>query len=204
MKKKRRGVFAGASRGFRQVPKEEAMYIEADELASNVEIMQNKYLSQIDAEEELTRSNLNTVLMNITGNHLSFTRSLKYISESEKLGEIAASTFGSSPIKKVVEPLIGKIDQKRVRNLLSSKRFDVQLCYESALRRNHVLEGEMAWQWVVNTMGQISDIELVQSDLADNKLARCIRKKLASWKFPRAERGSVKVMHKFKFRPIKG
>ena len=62
----------------------------------------------------------------------------------------------------------------------------------------------MAWQWVVNTMGQISDIELVQSDLADNKLARCIRKKLASWKFPRAERGSVKVMHKFKFRPIKG
>ena len=77
------------------------MYIEADELASNVEIMQNKYLSQIDAEEELTRSNLNTVLMNITGNHLSFTRSLKYISESEKLGEIAASTFGSSPIKKL-------------------------------------------------------------------------------------------------------
>jgi hypothetical protein len=199
-----RGIFAGASRGFRKVPKEEAMYVEAQNLADSVEMVQNRYLSQVASSEELTRSNLNTVLLNINGNHFSFARSLEHITSKEKLGEIPASTFGSSPIKKVVEPLIGNIDERKVRNLLSSKRFDVQLCYESALRRNQALKGEMAWQWIVDTRGKISEIELLQSDLTDNKLARCIRKKLASWKFPKARRGSVKIMHKFKFRPIRG
>lgn len=199
-----RAILSGVSRGFRKLPDEDAMYKEAEDLAHKVGLLQNNYLSKIDSSDELTRNNLNTVLLNINGNHLSFTRSLNEITKSEKRGEIPASTFGNSPLKKVIEPLVGNIDERAVSRLLSSKRFDVQLCYESALRRNQGLKGEMSWQWIIDTRGKISDIELVQSELEDNKMTRCIRKKLASWSFPKANKGSVKIYHKFKFRPIKG
>ncbi|MDB2447402.1 AgmX/PglI C-terminal domain-containing protein [bacterium] len=202
--RKDRALLSGVSRGFRKLPKEDVMYEEANELGHTVELMQNHYISQLDSTEDLTRGNINTVLMNVNGNHLSFTRSLEHIVENERKGEIPASTFGSAPIRKVVEPLIGKINERKVLSLISARRFDVQLCYESALRRNQALKGEMSWEWRIDTRGKISDIELVQSELPDNKMARCIRKKLASWKFPRARRGSVKILHKFKFRPIKG
>ena len=143
-------------------------------------------------------------IWNVNGNHLSFSKTLKFIADNEIKGELPASTFGSTPIKKVVEPLIGNINEKKVLDTISSKKFDVQLCYESALRRNQSLQGAMSWEWIIDTRGKVSGIELVKTEISDSKMTRCIRKKLASWRFPKAQRGSVKVNHKFKFRPIRG
>ena len=96
-------------------------YPEALTLGRKVELMQNQYLSKIDAQDQLTQENINSIFLNVNGNHLSFLNSLKHIKDNEKKGEVTAAIFGKSPKIKIAEPLIGNINKTDVVNFLSSK-----------------------------------------------------------------------------------
>lgn len=202
--RKDKNLLTMMSGGFQEKLGIENVYDVSENIGSTVKQMQDYYLSQLDENADLNQTTLNTIYIGMTGNHLNFTKSLENISLNEKSGSIIASLFGSSPIRRTEEPLIGKINEGRVLNIISAKKFEVQLCYESALRRNQSLKGAMAWQWRIDTRGKTSDIELVQSEIPDNRFIRCVRKKLAGWKFPAAEIGSVQIYHEFKFKPIGG
>jgi hypothetical protein len=105
--------------------------------------------------------------------------------------------------KKPVEPLSGKIDQVLLKNALLAQRMEIQLCYEASLRRNLANRGKMRWEWVLDTEGQITDIQLVRSEIPDNDLARCVRRKISVFKLPKPRLGSVRISHIFEFRPEK-
>ena len=130
-------------------------------------------------------------------------RSLSSFSEAN-FKKIQAVEFEGQLAKKVQEPLIGQINQVYIEKAIKKNRFQLNLCYELALRRNQKLRGVMHWVWRVNTLGKVSEISLVKSSLRDRQMINCIRRKVASWHFPRPKKGSIKISHSFEFEPQGG
>ena len=102
------------------------------------------------------------------------------------------------------EPSAGEIEPNLVEKTIKRQRFQLQLCYELALRRNSSTAGTMEWRWRIGTRGDIDGVALVASTVHDARMAECIRQKIAAWRFPRPRRGSVEVSYPFEFSPAKG
>lgn len=136
--------------------------------------------------------------------YLSFLWPESFAELNQKLNVIGASRFDARRPSKVKEPLLGEIEPKLIQNVVQKKRFEIQLCFELALRRKQDLEGAMEWQWRLDSRGRISDIELVNTTISDRRMIDCIRNKIARWQFPRPKRGSVEVSYPFRFSPNKG
>ena len=115
-----------------------------------------------------------------------------------------ASSFMMRKSKEFKEPVIGKISSRKVEQVIIRKKFEIQLCYEAALRRDSKINGVMNWSWMLNTKGIISNIKLERSNITDDRMIDCIRRKLSRWKFPKPKRGSVKIEFPFKFSTVKG
>jgi hypothetical protein len=123
-----------------------------------------------------------------------------------ELASLKASTWGE-PVKEVPvirEPKSGKISPSLVERTVAAGRHQVRLCYELSLRRNQVSAGTMEWKWLIDTRGRISQLELVKSSIKDEDLVKCVRQKIASWKFAKPEGGSVEVLYPFEFNRDKG
>ena len=112
------------------------------------------------------------------------------------------STFGVKK-EKVKEPLVGELDPKLIEKIVNKNRFELQLCFELALRRNREVSGTMKWQWRLDSRGKISNLTLVSSSITDPVMKNCVRKKIAGWKFPRPRRGSVEITYPFYFKPAR-
>jgi hypothetical protein len=123
---------------------------------------------------------------------------------NQKLGLIQASIFDPDKPKIVREPLIGTLDPKKIQETVDKYRFELQLCYELALRRNQQLAGSMEWQWHLDSTGEIYDIELLQTTIQDQQMIQCVKQKIASWSWPKPQKGSIQVSFPFYFKPAKG
>ncbi len=123
---------------------------------------------------------------------------------NQKLGLIQASIFDPDKPKIVREPLIGTLDPKMIQQTVDKYRFELQLCYELALRRNQQISGSMEWQWHLDSTGEIYDIELLQSSIQDQQMIQCVKQKIASWSWPKPQKGSIQISFPFHFKPAKG
>lgn len=130
---------------------------------------------------------------------LSFLYNARVLVDESKLSEITATEYEQRKIVKVKEPLIGEIDPKLIEQAISRRRYELQLCFEVALRRQRVSDGRMEWKWRIDSRGRISDLSLISSTIRDPNMLRCVRKKIAGWSFPRPRRGSVEVRYPFQF-----
>lgn len=136
-------------------------------------------------------------------NSESFTQS------DEFLASLKASTWGAPkplPEKshRIVEPIAGIIDAKSVEKAIASGRFQLQLCFELALRRNQAAKGNMEWKWQIDTRGKINGLSLLSTTLKDEELIHCVRTRIAGWKFPKPKGGSVEIRYPFEFERDKG
>jgi hypothetical protein len=126
----------------------------------------------------------------------------------EFLASLKASTWGApkqeEKVHRVIEPLAGTIDPKSVERAIASGRFQLQLCFELALRRNQAAKGNMEWKWQIDTRGQMSGLALLSSTLKDEELIHCVRSRIAGWKFPKPKGGSVEIRYPFEFERDKG
>ena len=124
----------------------------------------------------------------------------------EKLYQIQASEYGAPAqgAPTVREPLIGDLEPPLIERYIKENRFQLQLCYESALRRNDQAAGMMEWKWRIDSRGAIADVALITSSIQDPRMTECIRQKIMTWRFPRPRHGSVEVSYPFEFAPTKG
>ena len=124
------------------------------------------------------------------------------------LASLKASTWGvpvDEPKKEhITEPMAGVVDQKAVERTIAGGKFQLQLCFEMALRRNQTAQGSMEWKWQLDTRGQISSLSLVKSSIRDDELTHCVRGKIAQWKFPKSRGGRVEIRYPFEFIRDKG
>lgn len=124
-------------------------------------------------------------------------------SDDGKMELIVASRYGSTP-KKIREPIIGKIDGRLVEQVVDKNKYEIQVCYELALRKNKDITGQMIWTWIIDSRGLARDLKVNTDDTKNSALTKCIEQKILSWKFPRPDRGSVQVSFPFSFSRNKG
>lgn len=181
---------------------EQEMYDSFVKLAENAKELQDSFVPAFP-DQDLLKSTKGLVLKAAPG-VIGLSDSAIPRIDIAKLKYMPVSVFGAKKqALKPIEPMSGFVDNSALKKALLSQKMEIQLCYEASLRRSLAHQGKMTWEWVLDTEGNISDIELVASDIADNDLARCIRRKIAVFTLPKAKRGSVKVSHIFEFRPEK-
>jgi hypothetical protein len=185
---------------------EESMYLEAESVRIGAVNARYNIEANISAEDRLDPIAENPIGMPKNFKFGTFSTDFDFGNIDDKLYTVDASTFGKASPKKFVakEPLTGEIDPKLIENHIIRQQFQLQQCYELALRRNEKAQGKVEWSWRIDTRGKISDIALLHSAIKDQKMTACMRKRIASWRFPRPRRGSVKVDFPFEFYPAKG
>ena len=190
------------SQGIFSVDKEKALYEQFDVLSRRAGGYREKFLSGLEDQEAL--SDAPGILLKTTPGVVGISEGAIPRIDLRKLAMLPVSTFGSKEkVDKPLEPLTGKVNQSLLRQALLSQRMEIQLCYEAALRRNIAQKGKMRWEWILDTEGLITDIQLVRSEIGDNDMARCVRRKISVFKLPKPKLGSIKISHIFDFRPEK-
>ena len=168
-------------------------------------LARKKLFKGIEKSRLLTQDNFpKSVNLSAGSKFASFLNYSGTILSDQKIDGLQGSKFGDSDNKKIVEPLIGEIEPHLIEKTIQKYRYELQLCFELALRRNQSLKGEMEWRWRIDSRGNISDIDLISSTIKDSKMIHCVQEKIATWRFPRPRRGSVEITYPFEFKAVKG
>lgn len=187
-----------------QSPDEVSLYKEAVSLADLAAHQRNHIKKHSEKQTPLDISNASPIGIAAENTFASLIPVDTFSGFNHKVNQIQASVFDPDKPKIIREPMIGTLDPQLVRQTIERYRFELQLCYELALRRNQQATGSMEWQWHLDTQGQVYDIELLQSNISDPKMIDCVRAKIASWKWPRPQKGSIQISFPFHFKPAKG
>ena len=189
---------------------EELVYALASDLADKASKKQKPLLRSLHSSDLVTPEDSQPIAIPDGVSFVSFAHQLDLLSADEKLYQLQGAEFGlkdavpppkQTPAK---EPLLGEIDPEVIDGYIKNNRFDLQLCYELALRRNEQAAGVMELRWRIDSRGTISELALISTSIKDPRMTDCIRKKIATWRFPRPRNGSVEVSYPFEFAPTKG
>lgn len=134
----------------------------------------------------------------------SFDKKNLVISASAFDPKVALTAAGGKKMTAKTLILRGTIDRRQLRRAVREHRFQLQICYENALRKDFSVKGQMEWEWVLDTRGRISGLALVASDIKDRQMIRCVKARIAKWQLPRTRHGKVKIRFPFTFDRAKG
>lgn len=190
---------------FNQKTNEQMMYLDAQALGDQAK-MRRRYLKLKSVKKNaLASDQIPHIYIPQGVSFVSFLSPSSLSRNSDRIiKDIRALDYKKRDKPKVQEPLIGRINTRHLEQAIKKNRFQLNLCYELALRRNQNLRGKMHWVWRIDSLGKVSEVSLVKSTLRDRQMINCVRRKLASWSFPRPKRGSVKINHRFDFEPQGG
>ncbi len=200
----------GKIRPFEILSEEELVYRDSKIYAEKAKRKQLPLVRVMEAGEYITAEADQPVSMPDGVRFVSFATTTDPYIADEKLYQLHALEYGQQeqavkPKPAVTkEPLVGEIEPSLIVGQIQKNRFELQLCYELALRRNDQAAGTMEWRWRIDTRGTISDLALISTSIKDPRMTDCIRKKIGAWRFPRPKNGSVEVSYPFEFAPTKG
>jgi hypothetical protein len=197
--------FLAKIKPWEKLSDEQMMYEEAERLAFKAKRKQKNILAFNDPNDQLNPMNTKSIGMEEGSRLSTFIHPTSFSSLDAKISLLNGSEYGFNAKKEVVkEPLIGVIEPHLVEKFIQENRYQLQLCYELALRRNEETSGVMEWKWRIDSRGSISDISLIKTNIDDRHLAKCLQDKISRWRFPRPRRGAVEVSYPFEFAPHKG
>ena len=184
---------------------EQAMYRQAESLAQLAQAKQYNHHINMTKTEDLTPANSAPIELPAGTKEMSFLDDFDFFLADERIEQIHGVAWGiPKSLKKQKEALTGEIEPNLIESYIKQNRYQLQLCYELALRRNEAASGIMEWRWRIDSRGLISEISLVASAIKDQGMIQCIQRKIATWRFPRPRFGSVEVSYPFDFIPSKG
>ncbi|MBC7530315.1 MAG: AgmX/PglI C-terminal domain-containing protein [Oligoflexus sp.] len=183
---------------------EEAMYGDAQKLADRAERERNKLTKLRSSFSPLVPEKSRPITLAAGSDYTPSISGRQFNEINRKIDSIIASLFDPTKPKKIKEPIIGSVDPRLIQQTVERSRFELQLCYELALRRNQDAQGLMEWKWHLDTQGRVSELELVESNIDDRKMISCIREKLSRWNWPKPQKGSIQISFPFYFKPSKG
>jgi len=89
-----------------------------------------------------------------------------------------------------------------IRTTVRNNIDDVKFCYDSLLETQSQLEGKLVFKWVINSDGEVSEIENIEDSVGSSELVACLQSNIKEWTFPKPEgNGSVTVSYPFVFTP---
>jgi hypothetical protein len=99
------------------------------------------------------------------------------------------------------KPVINMLD---VDLLVYGRREEIRACYESALKRNSSIAGEVRWHFGIDEQGKIVESAIAKSSISDRAFLACLKERVESWKFPKSRNGISTFQYPFRFRKSQG
>jgi hypothetical protein len=101
--------------------------------------------------------------------------------------------------------LEGGLDRSVIQATIAKYLSQVRACYESGLRKNAGLMGQVSMAFEINGQGDLNYSKVARSSLGNPDVETCISSKMLTWKFPKPTGGvNVKVAYPFMLRPSAG
>jgi len=139
--------------------------------------IQTAALSSDTGGPALSGRETTTVQSNITGN------------AGKKTAQNAATQTG------------GRSDES-IRRVMDANKGAIFAIYNRALRKNPLLEGQMVFEMVIDPAGNIVELQLLSSELADEGLTRKILSRIRMIPFGEKEVAATRVNYSFDFLPF--
>lgn len=182
---------------------EEIMYQEAHNWAKKAELQQK--LNGLESSTPIDHEHSVPLGLPQGSQETSFISDIDLLLIDEKIANIHGAEWGADLTpKKVVTKSTQPKDTNIIESYIKSNRYQLQLCYELALRRDPVARGTMEWYWKIDSRGNVSNVNLIDSNINDQTMIQCISRKIFSWRFPRPARGDLEITYPFEFLPSKG
>lgn len=201
-------AFAKISAGFLGVESDDKMQSrQASESAARAAIVQSKIFGKDHLRFGPSNCCDRPVGAPLTQDGFTWLKPKLNKADDTTFSDFGARSWASAPIEPTKEGSEIKgtsLNPVLIEKTVSAGRLQIRMCYELALQRNQLARGSMEWRWVIDNEGRASDLNLIKSSIKDEKMVKCVRDKIASWRFPRPERGAVEVRYPFEFTRDKG
>jgi hypothetical protein len=94
------------------------------------------------------------------------------------------------------------ISRESIRKVVVRGSKAIRRCYEQELLTSAIpLEGRLLLRWRIDARGRVQDLTVVKDNLGSAALTRCIKQKIATWRFPACSGRSCVVVYPFDFFP---
>ena len=93
----------------------------------------------------------------------------------------------------------GTIDADAVERVVIGHVDQVQRCFVRGWKRDHSLKGGLTVKFRIALSGRVEKADIVDDELGSDKVSRCIRSRVLSWRFPRPSGGPAVVHYPFSF-----
>ena len=98
------------------------------------------------------------------------------------------------------EKFIGTIDKEAVRRVVRAGLREVRSCYERELNKKRSIAGKVVIEWLIGEQGRVLKTKTVSNTTRATRLANCVRRRIASWRFPEPPEGVIaEVQYPFVF-----
>ncbi|KAB8031042.1 AgmX/PglI C-terminal domain-containing protein [Fluviispira multicolorata] len=154
---------------------------------------------------EKQSSSLSTPVIWITNTNLIIPANMKRIYDNEnketEFANMWHNALYSTGVYKIPDepPPKATIDIKMVEFSIFNKKEELRSCYNTVLRKNPVLQGNLILRWRILESGKAANIVVLNSSIKDQNLITCIESRISFWNFPKPKNGSVVVTYPFQF-----
>jgi hypothetical protein len=106
-----------------------------------------------------------------------------------------ALTEGPADADSCVDPQVARLSRAAVRDVVSAHYDELTRCYSQALGRNHSMEGNVKFEFVIGHEGKVDDAQAREATLPDCQAIRCMLEQFRSLEFPPPVGRSVRVIY---------
>jgi hypothetical protein len=89
----------------------------------------------------------------------------------------------------------GHLAPEKIRDVMGRQHAAVSDCFESGLERHPAFRGKVTLLFAIEPDGRVLHASVVQSDLADCEVTRCLRAHVERLSFPPPEGGAVMIQY---------
>ncbi len=135
-----------------------------------------------------------------TGTELNGLKGVGSGGSGSNSGSSGAATSGSGLGRDDTMQAVGGLDKDAIRKALRENRRAIANCYETALLTKKQLDGRMTFRWVISIEGNVSSIQLQNSELKMPNFESCVESVIKSISFPQApNKMTTTVIYPFAF-----
>ncbi|WP_172603974.1 AgmX/PglI C-terminal domain-containing protein [Fluviispira sanaruensis] len=185
-------------------------YKDAERNASIAETsdFRRSFYQDIEKNKEILEkqsSLLSTPVIWITNTNLIIPANIKRIYDNEnketEFANMWHNALYSTGVYKIPDlpPPKAYVDIKMVEFAIFNKKEELRSCYNTVLRKNPVLQGNLILRWRILESGKAANIVVLKSSIQDQNLLTCIESRISVWNFPKPKNGSVIVTYPFQF-----
>jgi hypothetical protein len=95
----------------------------------------------------------------------------------------------------------GRLPPDVIQSVVRNRYVAMQSCYEMGLASNPNLRGRVVTRFVIGGDGKVSHAYIVENEVADCGVARCVREEMSKCVFPPPKNGIVTVVYPLMLEP---